>query len=253
MRRRCARCCGCNTGPGGTQRLFRAAAAAELRTPIWVVTHGAQRVTDADTVSPEQSSLWGFCRAAALEYPQVWGGLADLSGRGTDEWSRLIKQVVTASAGEDQIALRGEAVHVPRLVRRNGQPNSTPLELRANATYLVTGGLGSIGLEIAGYLAAHGARQLVLTSRRAPSDAAAQRIDALREQHGCNVRVITADVADPHDVARLLATVQAELPPLAGIVHAAGENNTTPLSSLDSQRRSGSGVLREGLGCLVFE
>ena len=67
---------------GGTQRLFRAAAAAELRVPIWVLTLGAQQVTDTDTVSPEQTSLWGFCRVAALEYPQLWGGLADLSGRG---------------------------------------------------------------------------------------------------------------------------------------------------------------------------
>ena len=97
----------------------------------------------------------------------------------------------------------------------------------------MTGGLGSIGLEIAGYLAAHGARHLVLTSRRAPSDAAQQRIDALGEQHGCEFRVVTADVADAHDVARLLTTVQAELPPLAGIVHAAGEIGTTPLSNLD--------------------
>ncbi len=219
---------------GGTQRLFRAAAAADLRAPIWVITQGAQCVTDGDTVSPEQSSLWGFCRVAALEYPQVWGGLADLCGTGSDEWSRLIKQVISTAPGEDQIALRDNAIHVPRLVRRTGQPNSTPLELRSEATYLVTGGLGSLGLEIAGYLAAHGARQLVLTSRRTPDEAAQRRIDALRDQYGCTVRAIAADVADPHDVARLLATVQAELPPLAGIVHAAGENSTTPLSSLDS-------------------
>ena len=44
---------------------------------------------------------------------------------------------------------------------------------------------------------------------------------------------MAADVANPHDVARLFATVQAELPPMAGIVHAAGENSTTPLSALD--------------------
>jgi acyl transferase domain-containing protein/NADPH:quinone reductase-like Zn-dependent oxidoreductase/acyl carrier protein len=98
---------------------------------------------------------------------------------------------------------------------------------------LVTGGLGSIGLEIAGSLAAHGARHLVLTGRHSPSDAAQRRIDALREQHGCQFRVVVADVADAHDVARLLAAVQAELPPLAGIVHAAGEIGTTPLSTLD--------------------
>lgn len=96
----------------------------------------------------------------------------------------------------------------------------------------MTGGLGAIGLEVAGYLAGHGAAHLVLTSRRAPGETAQQRIDALSAQHGCDIRVLTADVADAHDVARLLATVDAELPPLAGIVHAAGEMGTTALGSL---------------------
>ena len=73
----------------------------------------------------------------------------------------------------------------------------------------------------------------MLTARRSPSDAAQQRIDALREKCGCEFRVIPADVADPHDFARLLATVRAELPPLAGTVHAAGEIGTTPLRTLD--------------------
>ncbi|MBW8709969.1 MAG: SDR family NAD(P)-dependent oxidoreductase, partial [Mycobacterium sp.] len=221
---------------GGTRRLFRAAVAAELRRPIWVVTRGAQRVADADTVAPDQSCLWGFGRAASLELPQMWGGLADLSEGTADEWSRFINRITPqrdSTVREDQVALRDQAVYVPRLVRRAAQPSDTPLELRDDATYLVTGGLGSIGLEIAGYLAAHGANHLVLTSRRAPSDATQQRIDALGEQHGCEFRVVAADVADAHDVARLLATVQAELPPLAGIVHAAGEIGTTPLSNLD--------------------
>ncbi|HZC11702.1 MAG TPA: SDR family NAD(P)-dependent oxidoreductase, partial [Mycobacterium sp.] len=217
---------------GGTRRLFRAAAAAELRRPIWVVTLGAQRVTDADAVSPNQSCLWGFGRAASLEYPQMWGGLADLAKGTADEWSQFVN-LVAAQRGEDQLALRDSAVYVPRLVRRGETPGATPLALRSDATYLVTGGLGSIGLEIAGYLAVNGARHLVLTSRRSPSEAAQRRIDAIREQHGCETRVIAADVADAHDVARLLATVGAELPPLAGIVHAAGEIGTTPLSSLD--------------------
>lgn len=226
---------------GGTRRLFRAAVAAELRRPIWVVTRGAQRVTDADTVSPGQSCLWGFGRAASLEHPQVWGGLADLAeGTAlptTAEWSHLISRLAAApsdsAAGDDQLALRGQAVYVPRLVRRDPQPAAAPLELRDDATYLVTGGLGAVGLEIAGYLAAHGARHLVLTGRRSPSDAAQARIDALRDQHGCETRVVAADVADAHDVARLLAAVRADLPPIAGIVHAAGEIGTTPLRNLD--------------------
>ncbi|MCZ0728867.1 SDR family NAD(P)-dependent oxidoreductase, partial [Mycolicibacterium iranicum] len=219
----------------GTRRLFRAAVAAELCSPIWLVTRGAQRVTDADTVSPDQSCLWGFGRAAALEHPRLWGGLADVAVGNVDEWSRLIRWIAAPAGSaprEDQIALRDRDVYVPRLVRCEGQPNTTPLELRQEATYLVTGGLGSIGLEIAGYLAACGAKHVVLTGRRAPSDAVRRRIDALGEQYSCEIRVIAADVADLHDVARLLLTVQAELPPLAGIVHAAGELGTTPLSDL---------------------
>ncbi|OBH44101.1 type I polyketide synthase [Mycobacterium mantenii] len=220
----------------GTRRLFRAAVAVDLRTPIWMVTRGAQRVTGADTVAPDQSSLWGFGRAASLEHPQVWGGLADLSDCSTDEWIQLISRITTpydAASREDQVALRDYAIYVPRLVRPDRPPTATPIELRPDATYLVTGGLGSIGLEIAGYLAAHGAGTLVLTSRRAPDEAAQQRIDALAAEHGCDVRVVTADVADAHDVARLLAGVRAQLPPLAGIVHAAGEIGTTPLNQLD--------------------
>ena len=183
------------------------------------------RVAYGDSVAPRR---WSF-RTCGADW-RIWR-------EGTaDEWSRFINRITAprdSAIREDQIALRDQAVYVPRLVRRVGQPSATPLELRDDATYLVTGGLGSIGLEIAGYLAAHGAKHLVLTSRRAPSDAAQQRIDALGEQHGCEFRVVAADVADAHDVARLLATVQAELPPLAGIVHAAGEIGTTPLSNLD--------------------
>src|SRR6201999_2871733 len=79
----------------------------------------------------------------------------------------------------------------------------------------------------------HGARHLVRPSRRSPSDAAQQRINALREEYDCDVRATAAGVANPHHVARLLATMQAELPPLGGIVHAAGEIGTTPLQTLD--------------------
>ena len=222
----------------GTRRLFLAAVAAELRRPIWLVTRGAQRVTDSDTVSPEQSCLWGFGRAAALELPQVWGGLADLgSVTGADQWSQFVDQVVATphdpAAREDQFALREDAVYVPRLTRRVDQPSAPTLTLRDDATYLVTGGLGFMGLEIAEYLAAHGAKQVLLTGRRAPSADAQQRIDTLAVRHGCAFRVIAADVSDAHDVARLLGTARAELPPLAGIVHAAGELGTTALSQLD--------------------
>ncbi|MGY4866794.1 SDR family NAD(P)-dependent oxidoreductase [Mycolicibacterium elephantis] len=220
---------------GGTRRLFNAVAAAELRAPVWLVTRGAQRVTDADAVVPDQSCLWGFGRAASLEVPQVWGGLADLADGSAGEWSRLIDRIAAprdTGLVEDQVALRDQNLYVPRLIRRAAPPEPTSLQLRADATYLVTGGLGALGLAIAGHLAAHGAKHLVLSSRRTPGEDAQQRIDALAGQYACDIRVISADVADAHDVARLLARVAADLPPLAGVVHAAGEVSTTPMSSM---------------------
>ncbi|KUI35886.1 polyketide synthase [Mycobacterium sp. IS-1590] len=219
---------------GGTRRVLRAAAAAERRVPVWIATRGAQRVTETDSVAPDQTCLWGFGRAASLELPQVWGGLADLAECSAEEWSGLLARITASDGSEvrdDQLALRGTDVHLPRLTRRTEQPAS--LHVRSDGTYLVTGGLGAIGLEIAAHLAAHGAKHLVLTSRRAPSEAIAHRIDTLAAHHDADVRVIAADVADAHDVARLLATVDSELPPLVGIVHAAGEVGTTPLGSLD--------------------
>ncbi|WP_372512688.1 SDR family NAD(P)-dependent oxidoreductase [Mycobacterium yunnanensis] len=221
----------------GTRRLFAAATKADVHVPIWIVTRGAQRVAEADVVAPEQAALWGFGRAAALEVPQLCGGLADLSADpAADEWSRLLDRITSShdtAARDDQLAVRSATVYLPRLVRRSEQPSGRPLELRGDATYLITGGLGAIGLEIAGHLAANGAGQLVLTSRRAPDDDAQRRVDAITAQHGCAIRVVAADVSDAHDVARLLGALHADLPPLAGIVHAAGEIGTTPLSNLD--------------------
>ena len=153
---------------GGTQRIFRAALAAEIEAPIWLVTRGAQRVTRADTVSPVQSCLWGFGRTASYEHPQLWGGLADMAAGGADDWPGLIAHILAAPAGEDQLALRDGAAYFARLSRRPAQPTTAPLELRSDATYLVTGGLGAVGLEMAEYLAAHGAGHLVLTGRRPP-------------------------------------------------------------------------------------
>ncbi|HXS86519.1 MAG TPA: type I polyketide synthase, partial [Mycobacterium sp.] len=70
----------------GARRLFRAAAGAELRVPIWLITRGAQHILSTDHVSPDQSALWGFGRAAALEHPRLWGGLADLPEGDADDW-----------------------------------------------------------------------------------------------------------------------------------------------------------------------
>jgi NADPH:quinone reductase-like Zn-dependent oxidoreductase/acyl carrier protein len=91
----------------------------------------------------------------------------------------------------------------------------------ADATYLVTGGLGGLGLQTAHWLVERGARHLVLAGRRVP-DAAAVRFVANLESAGVVVRVVQADIADRAQVQAVLAEIGRDMPPLRGVIHAAG-------------------------------
>jgi acyl transferase domain-containing protein/acyl-CoA synthetase (AMP-forming)/AMP-acid ligase II/acyl carrier protein len=93
--------------------------------------------------------------------------------------------------------------------------------LRPDATYLVTGGLGALGLKVADWMVRKGARHLVLIGRHRPSAAAAEVILGL-ESSGANVFVCQADAAQQEQVASVLAQIDQTMPPLGGIVHAAG-------------------------------
>ena len=93
--------------------------------------------------------------------------------------------------------------------------------LRPDGTYLVTGGLGGIGIEVAEWLAGHGAGVIVLNGRRAPDPAARRAIEAL-ERQGADVRVELADVTQASAVDEMLARLDAEAPPLAGVIHSVG-------------------------------
>ena len=92
---------------------------------------------------------------------------------------------------------------------------------RADGTYLISGGLGALGLSLARYLAEHGAGALLLLGRSAPSAAAALEVERLREL-GTTVRTVRCDVADAAGLHGALATARPGLPPLRGVVHAAG-------------------------------
>jgi NADPH:quinone reductase-like Zn-dependent oxidoreductase/thioesterase domain-containing protein/acyl carrier protein len=90
-----------------------------------------------------------------------------------------------------------------------------------DGTYLITGGTGALGLQVANWLAEQGAGAIALLSRRAPSAEIEKAIDAIREK-GSKVIVVRGDVADAKSLAGALAQVPADGPPLRGILHAAG-------------------------------
>jgi myxalamid-type polyketide synthase MxaB len=106
--------------------------------------------------------------------------------------------------------------HIGKIVLRMGEASL----VRPDASYLITGGLGGIGLRVAGMLAQEGARHLILAGRSEPTAEANETIVSLREQ-GAAVTVVRGDVSQPDDVARMIAACQAAAP-LRGIFHSAG-------------------------------
>jgi acyl transferase domain-containing protein/NAD(P)-dependent dehydrogenase (short-subunit alcohol dehydrogenase family)/acyl carrier protein len=119
----------------------------------------------------------------------------------------------------DAFRFMAQARHIGKIVlTQHGGPLKN---LRPDATYLISGGLGGLGQATARHLVERGARTLALVGRSAPGPEAEAQITAIRNA-GIRVEVFQADLAQREEVARVLATIAADLPPLRGIFHAAG-------------------------------
>ena len=98
---------------------------------------------------------------------------------------------------------------------------SIPDTIRADASYLITGGFGGLGIETAGWLVRRGARHIALMGRGAPTAAASTAIADLQTQ-GAQILVVFGDVANASDVLRVFREIEQAFPPLRGVVHSAG-------------------------------
>jgi nucleoside-diphosphate-sugar epimerase/acyl carrier protein len=133
-------------------------------------------------------------------------------------WAPLPAEIYPLTEAKTAFRRMQQARHIGKIVLQ--LPN--PLSPRGDRSYLITGGLGAIGLHTAAHLAQLGAGDIVLTSRRAPDADAQQAIADITERYRCRIHTFTADVGDESQVAELLARIRTELPPLAGVAHLAG-------------------------------
>lgn len=120
-----------------------------------------------------------------------------------------------------------QARHIGKIAVRHAVP--APLTCRADASYLITGGTGALGLETAERLVSLGARQLVLASRSPPGKQAQARISAIAAS-GVDVRCRQIDVTDPRQATTLLDEIRAGGRPLRGVIHAAGVLEDMPVT-----------------------
>jgi acyl transferase domain-containing protein/surfactin synthase thioesterase subunit/acyl carrier protein len=214
----------------------RSPATADRR--LWFVTRNTQKARGLDRpIDPLQAPLWGLGRTAALEHPGVWGGLIDLQLErdGTPDMGSLAAELRNPD-GESQIAIADGERYVARFVKQSlSELPARQIPVRGDATYLVTGGLGMLGRNVAKWLICKGAKHLVLTGRNATSDAV-RAVFSEAEIGGADIRVVAADIGREEDVGRLMQFIGDELPPLKGVVQSAGVLDDGILAQLDWDR-----------------
>ncbi|MCC7368637.1 MAG: type I polyketide synthase [Chloroflexi bacterium] len=128
----------------------------------------------------------------------------------------------------------GKVVLIHAFAPADAEIPATP-RFREDGTYLITGGLGALGLQLATWVVEQGARHLVLTGRRAPAEDAQQTIGRLTTA-GASVLTRQVDVAVPEEMDRLFAELRYSHPPLRGIFHAAGLIDDGLLLQQDAER-----------------
>jgi acyl transferase domain-containing protein/SAM-dependent methyltransferase/NAD(P)-dependent dehydrogenase (short-subunit alcohol dehydrogenase family) len=196
----------------------------------WLVTRGAQPAPGGLSSGARwQAPLWGIGRTFALEQPGRLAGLVDLAPVGSDEaWADTLLAALDAGDDEDQTAWRDGIRLAPRLSRATS-PARQPVTFRSDATYLITGGFGGIGLLVARWMADHGARHLALLGRH--PDVSSDAVRALTAL-GARVIPLAGDIADEASMTAIFGRLAAEAPKVRGVMHAAAEFGAVPIGTL---------------------
>jgi len=154
--------------------------------------------------------------------PAAFGSmLADLTGElARGELKFPPARVFSFENVIDAFRLMKDAGHIGKIViARDGDALSVSMD--PAATYLITGGLGGLGLLFAGWMVGRGARHIVLMGRSAPSAGAQDAVESLRAE-GAEVVVEQGNVSDPEDVSRIIGKIQSSPFQLRGVLHGAG-------------------------------
>jgi non-ribosomal peptide synthase protein (TIGR01720 family) len=225
--------------------LVQALSEAEVTTPLQlsVVTSQVQDVTGNELLCPDKATVVSAVMTIGTEFPHIRRRCVDILVVGPDDVSTQARNVlaeVTANAADLVVAWRGQYRWLqsfePMPLASTAEP---PARLRERGTYLITGGLGGVGLALAEHLARTVRAKLVLVGRTelparqkwdeiarsaSPTDPVGRRIRSIRsmEASGSEVLACRADVADMAEMSDVLSLANARFGPVHGVIHAAG-------------------------------
>ncbi|WP_409434198.1 type I polyketide synthase [Mycobacterium sp. SMC-14] len=217
---------------------------------LWIITHGVHEATSDAAV--RQSCLWGLAGVIRAEQPQLCGGLVDLPSddtAGAADCAATLSGILRTPA-KSILVLRDGQFLTPAFTPISGPPQREPMVCQPDGAYLITGGMGALGLLMAGWLTDRGARRLVLAGRSALPPrrdwdseeieaSVRHKIAAIRalERRGVTVDVAALDIGSRAAVTDLLARRDAAgAPPIRGIIHAAGITEGQLLTEVDADR-----------------
>jgi len=219
--------------------LAQALARAEEATAVdlAVVTRDIYEVTGSETLEPRNAMALGPCRVIPQEILRVRCRNIDITGLTHDtSLAETLFSVLTEPATAPVMALRNQFRWIQEFTPMRVQ-TPVALPLRQNGVYLITGGAGGIGLEVATDLARSVKARLALISRRAlpprkdwdrllseENNLDAHRIRKIRflEELGAEVLLLAADCADRQQMTAAIAQVQERFGAIEGVIHAAG-------------------------------
>ncbi|KNG44310.1 6-methylsalicylic acid synthase [Stemphylium lycopersici] len=196
---------------------------------LFVLLNGVHKAQSLEQVS--HHSLYGFSRVAASEHPDLWGGLIDHEGTASPVWA--LQNVQEQSV----IRVRDDGPCVARmrpfLVNEKAADPHSSLLPQPQGTYIITGGLGDLGLEVLEFLVDRGARRIVVVSRRplpprkawsaatGPMAVILTRIQRL-EIKGATIHALPLDISSRSASVELLGALERlSLPRVLGVIHAA--------------------------------
>jgi acyl transferase domain-containing protein len=206
--------------------------------PVLVVSNHLFDLTGSDRLIPEKATLLGPCRVMNQEYLHLNCQVVDVNlPENEGDRNQLIEQLMTECrafhrarahpshppSAQQWVAYRSrhrwqQTVELTRL--EPVHPQTDPL-LRHGGVYLITGGLGGIGLTLANYLARTTQAKLILVGRSKPSPLILERIQDWQST-GAEILVLQADVADQAEMQRVKTQILERFGTLHGILHCAG-------------------------------
>lgn len=227
-------------------QIVKYAVQSPIQAKVFVLTTNALKGKSLSALA--NGPLVGLSRVIASEHPDEFGGLVDSESHSVPLTAMKYIHGVDVVRFVDGIMRTARLRTLPAELRTQSMSRSLP---RPQGTYLITGGLGVLGLATAEFLAEQGARRIVLLSRRPlPPRATWDKIegDFQRviskildlEQHGVSVHAVPLDISAPGAAVKLPEALQRlGLPPVLGVVHAAGilENELILESTRDAFHR----------------